>query len=84
MAQLRAKALRDFGASLAPEAAHHLAVGAETIALRVERQSASALALASMLAKDARVAAVYYPGLTQHMLEYVVENIFEFVEQKGL
>lgn len=25
-----------------------------------------------------------YPGLTQQMLEYVVENIFEFVEQKGL
>jgi CDP-4-dehydro-6-deoxyglucose reductase, E1 len=25
-----------------------------------------------------------YPSLTQQMLEYVVENIFEFVEQKGL
>jgi CDP-6-deoxy-D-xylo-4-hexulose-3-dehydrase len=25
-----------------------------------------------------------YPGLTQQMLEYVVENILEFVEQKGL
>jgi hypothetical protein len=37
MAQLRAKALRDFGASLGPEAAHHIAVGAETLALRMER-----------------------------------------------
>jgi CDP-6-deoxy-D-xylo-4-hexulose-3-dehydrase len=25
-----------------------------------------------------------YPGLTEKMLEYVVENIFEFVKQKGL
>ena len=77
MAQLRAKALRDFGASLGPEAAHHLAVGAETIALRVERQSASALALASMLAKDARVAAVYYPGLTQHPQHAIASQFFK-------
>ena len=77
MAQLRAKALRDFGASLGPEAAHHLAVGAETIALRVERQSASALVLASMLAKDARVAAVYYPGLTQHPQHAIASQLFK-------
>lgn len=77
MAQLRAKALRDFGASLGPEAAHHLAVGAETIALRLERQSASALALASMLAKDARVAAVYYPGLIQHPQHAIASKLFK-------
>lgn len=77
MAQLRAKALRDFGASLGPEAAHHLAVGAETIALRLERQSASALALASMLAKDARVAAVYYPGLIQHPQHDIASKLFK-------
>ena len=77
MAQLRAKALRDFGASLGPEAAHHLAVGAETIALRLERQSASALALASMLAKDARVAAVYYPGLAQHPQHALASKLFK-------
>jgi O-acetylhomoserine (thiol)-lyase len=77
MAQLRAKSLRDFGASLGPEAAHHLAVGAETIALRLERQSASALALASMLAKDARVAAVYYPGLAQHPQHALASKLFK-------
>ena len=77
MAQLRAKALRDFGASLGPEAAHHLAVGAETIALRLERQSASALALASMLAHDARVAAVYYPGLAQHPQHALASKLFK-------
>jgi O-acetylhomoserine (thiol)-lyase len=66
MAQLRAKALRDFGASLAPEAAHHIAVGAETLALRMDRTCANALALARMLEADERVAAVYYPGLESH------------------
>ena len=66
MAQLRAKALRDFGASLAPEAAHHIAVGAETLALRMERTCANALALARMLEADDRVAAVHYPGLESH------------------
>jgi O-acetylhomoserine (thiol)-lyase len=37
LAQIRAKALRDFGSSLAPDAAHHIAVGAETLALRMQR-----------------------------------------------
>ncbi|MCB2654552.1 PLP-dependent transferase, partial [Listeria monocytogenes] len=54
MAQLRAKALRDFGAALGPEAAHHIAGGAETLALRMERTCANALALATMLQADDR------------------------------
>jgi O-acetylhomoserine (thiol)-lyase len=66
LAQLRAKALRDFGAALGPEAAHHIAVGAETLALRMERTSGNALALAQMLEADERVAAVHYPGLASH------------------
>ncbi|MBC7455095.1 MAG: cystathionine gamma-synthase family protein [Massilia sp.] len=66
MAQLRAKGVRDFGASLAPEAAHHIALGAETLALRIERSSANALALAQMLEADPRVAKVHYPGLASH------------------
>ena len=71
MAQLRAKSLRDFGASLGPEAAHHIAVGAETLALRMERTCANALALARMLEAEVRlpggrVAAVHYPGLASH------------------
>jgi O-acetylhomoserine (thiol)-lyase len=66
MAQLRAKGMRDFGASLAPDAAHQIAVGAETLALRMERTCANAMALATMLEADERVAAVYYPGLASH------------------
>ena len=77
MAQLRAKGLRDFGAALGPEAAHHLAVGAETMALRIERESASALALATMLAADPRVAAVHYPGLTSHPQHGIAGKLFK-------
>ncbi len=76
MAQLRAKALRDFGAALGPEAAHHIAVGAETLALRMERTCANALALATMLEADERVAAVHYPGLASHPQHAIVEGLF--------
>lgn len=77
MAQVRAKGLRDFGGSLGPEAAHHLAVGAETMALRLERECANALALASMLEKDPRVAAVYYPGLASHPQHAIARSLFK-------
>ena len=76
LAQLRAKALRDFGGALGPEAAHHLAVGAETMALRIERESASAMALATMLSDDERVAAVYYPGLSSHPQHAIATSLF--------
>lgn len=76
MAQLRAKALRDFGGALGPEAAHHLAIGSETMALRIERESASALALARMLSDDPRVAAVYYPGLPSHPQHALASSLF--------
>jgi O-acetylhomoserine (thiol)-lyase len=76
MAQLRAKALRDFGASLGPEAAHHIAVGAETLALRMTRTCANALALATMLEADERVAKVHYPGLASHPQHGIVTSLF--------
>lgn len=77
MAQIRAKGLRDFGGSLGPEAAHHLAVGAETMALRIERECANALALARMLEADKRIAAVYYPGLPSHPQHKLAGELFK-------
>ncbi len=76
MAQIRAKALRDFGGSLGPEAAHHLAVGSETMALRLERECANALAVAAMLEADPRVAAVHYPGLASHPQHALATRLF--------
>ncbi|WP_395401278.1 cystathionine gamma-synthase family protein [Pseudoduganella sp. UC29_106] len=77
LVQIRAKGLRDFGASLGPEAAHHIAVGAETLALRMERTCANARALAGMLAADERVAAVYYPGLKSHPQHGISTELFK-------
>ena len=74
--QIRAKALRDFGASLGPEAAHHIAVGAETLALRIERSCANALAVSRMLEADTRVAAVHYPGLPSHPQHALATELF--------
>jgi len=76
MTQIRAKALRDFGASLGPEAAHHIAIGAETMALRLERSCANAMAVARMLEADERVAAVYYPGLPSHPQHLIASELF--------
>jgi O-acetylhomoserine (thiol)-lyase len=77
LVQIRAKGLRDFGASLGPEAAHHIAVGAETLALRMERTCANARALAEMLDSDERVAAVYYPGLKSHPQHAIATELFK-------
>jgi O-acetylhomoserine (thiol)-lyase len=76
MAQIRAKALRDFGGTLGPEAAHHIAVGAETMALRLERECGNALSLAEMLDADERVAAVHYPGLKSHPQHALASTLF--------
>lgn len=77
LAQIRAKALRDFGATLSAEAAHHIAVGAETIALRLDRQCASAMAIATMLDADERIAAVHYPGLQSHPQHAIAGTLFK-------
>lgn len=64
--QIKKKGLRDFGASLGPEAAHHLSVGSDTLALRMERNCANAMALTGYLAEHPSVKKVYYPGLPDH------------------
>jgi O-acetylhomoserine (thiol)-lyase len=63
---LRKKGLRDWGGTLAAEQAHHLAVGAETLALRLTRQCANAQALAEFLLGHPKVSAVHFPGLPRH------------------
>jgi O-acetylhomoserine (thiol)-lyase len=66
MTQIRKKGLRDWGGTLAAEQAHHIAAGAETLALRMERTCANAQALAELLARHPKVRAVHYPGLPAH------------------
>ncbi len=54
------------GATLGPEAAYLLLRGMKTLALRVERQNATALKIARHLAAHPAVARVHYPGLPDH------------------
>ena len=74
--QIRKKGLRDWGGTLAAEQAHHLAVGAETLALRMQRQCANALALARFLEARSEVRAVYYPGLASHPQHRLAGELF--------
>lgn len=55
-----------WGAPLAPFNAWLLARGIATLAVRVERQCQTALALARHLAEHPAVAGVWYPGLASH------------------
>ena len=74
--QLRKKGLRDFGATLGAEAAHHIAIGAETLALRMDRQCANAMALARFLEAHPKVQAVHYPGLASHAQHALAGTLF--------
>ena len=64
--QIRKKGLRDVGATLSAESAHHLAIGSETLALRMARTCSNAQRLAEFLAAHPKVKKVYYPGLPDH------------------
>ena len=64
--QIKKKGLRDLGASLGPEAAHHISVGSDTLALRMDRICENAQRLAEYLDGHEKVREVYYPGLSGH------------------
>jgi O-acetylhomoserine (thiol)-lyase len=74
--QIRKKGLRDWGGTLTAEQAHHLAVGAETLALRMDRQCANAQSLAEYLMSHPKVAAVHYPGLPIHPEHHRARALF--------
>lgn len=74
--QIRKKGLRDVGATLSAEAAHRLAQGAETLALRMERAAGNCLQLARFLVKHPKVTRVYYPGLEDHPQHQLAGELF--------
>jgi len=61
-----AKARRQVGTVMDPQAAYALGRGLKTLPLRVARHNANAHAVAEFLARDRRVSCVYYPGLASH------------------
>jgi len=66
LTQIKKKGLRDMGGTLSSEAAHRIAAGAETLAMRMDRICSNALALAKYLESHPRVHSVRYPGLPSH------------------
>ncbi len=60
------KVRRRVGGIIDPQPAYALGRGLKTLAVRVERQNATATAVAEWLSRDRRIAAVYYPGLPSH------------------
>ncbi|WP_322994562.1 cystathionine gamma-synthase family protein [Castellaniella sp.] len=64
--QIKKKGLRDMGGTLSSDIAHRLAVGAETLGLRMDRICSNALALAQFLETQPLVERVQYPGLASH------------------
>ncbi len=76
LTQIRKKGLRDLGGTLAATEAHHVAVGAETLALRLARQCENAQAVAEFLAANPRVSAIYYPGLASHPQHALARELF--------
>jgi O-acetylhomoserine (thiol)-lyase len=54
------------GATMGAEAAHRIATGAETLALRMDRACENALKLCTWLEAQPQVARVHYPGLASH------------------
>ena len=76
LAQIRKKGLRDLGAALAPEQAHRISLGAETLMLRTTQSSRTALTLARFLEAHPAVARVHYPGLASHPQHGVASALF--------
>ncbi|MDR5834045.1 cystathionine gamma-synthase family protein [Caballeronia sp. LZ034LL] len=75
--QVRKKGLRDMGGSLSSEQAHSIAMGAETLALRVARCSDNALALARFLEGHEAIGRVFYPGLESHPQYAIAQKLFK-------
>jgi len=68
--------LDTLGGTADPEACYLLRRGLKTLALRVERQNANALALARHLEAHEKVAKVIYPGLPSHPDHAVAGRLF--------
>jgi O-acetylhomoserine (thiol)-lyase len=77
LTQIRKKGLRDMGAALSSEQAHQIAVGAETMALRVAHSSQTALALARFLEAHPKVVKVNYPMLPSHPQHATAKALFK-------
>jgi len=66
LTRLRAEQLRNIGPSLSPQAAWQLALGVETLPLRVQQHVDNTRAVAQWLEADPRIEFVHWAGLASH------------------
>lgn len=76
LTQIKKKGLRDMGATLSSDAAHRIAVGSETLALRMGKACDNAMTLAETLSRHPLVARVNYPGLPDHPQHERAKRLF--------
>ncbi|MDK1022914.1 MAG: cystathionine gamma-synthase family protein [Gammaproteobacteria bacterium] len=74
--QIKKKGLRDFGATLGPEAAHHISIGADTLALRMEKACSNASSLTNYLVNHPKVKKIYHPGQPDHPQHDRADKLF--------
>jgi O-acetylhomoserine (thiol)-lyase len=74
--QIRKKGLRDMGATLSPESAHSIAIGAETLSLRMAKSCSNAQALADFFCDHKAIKHVHYPGLAGHPQHLRAKELF--------
>ncbi|MES2185242.1 MAG: cystathionine gamma-synthase family protein [Pseudomonadota bacterium] len=77
LTQIRKKGLRDMGATLSSQHAHAIAIGSETLALRMNQTSATALELARFLEAHPAIGKVYYPMLESHPQHARAKKLFK-------
>lgn len=81
--QIRKKGLRDMGATLAPQSAHLVSVGLETLSMRMQKTNNNALVIANYLKQNEWVSQVNYPGLLEHPQHDIATQIFKEGEGFG-
>lgn len=78
--QIKKKGLRDMGSTLTADSASSIALGAETLSLRMDKSFSNALRLAQYMETSPIFASVNYPGLVSHAQHERAKQLFG---QKG-
>ncbi len=76
LTQLRKKGLRDLGGTLAPQSAHTISVGLETLNMRIQATCNNAVKLAEYLQSRPEVTTIHYPGLKVHPQHLRAKDLF--------
>src|SRR5690606_36289213 len=77
LTQIKETGSRHLAGAASSDAAHRISVGAETMALRMEKACSNAMALAKYLEQHSKVVSVNYPGLASHPQHVLASEYFK-------